>query len=94
MSQNSQYRDILRTRPGRVRDVSGTCPDGDTFLGNFGQGHGTSLRNKNNDIGQIDSGHFGDVPKWSGQGHFEDTSGTCPNISFYSWYKSNRKRKK
>ena len=21
---------------------------------------------------------FGDVPKWSGQGHFEDTSGTCP----------------
>ena len=21
---------------------------------------------------------FGDVPKWSGQGHFEDTSGTRP----------------
>ena len=21
---------------------------------------------------------FADAPKWSGQGHFEDTSGTCP----------------
>ena len=23
---------------------------------------------------------YGDVPKWSGQGHFEDTSGTRPGL--------------
>ena len=39
------FEDTSGTRPGHVWDVSGTCPDRDTFLGNFGQGHGTSLRN-------------------------------------------------
>ena len=28
-----------------VRDVSGKCPSGDTFLGKFEKGHRTSLRN-------------------------------------------------
>ena len=70
MSQNSQDWGILRTRLGLVWDVSGTCLAGDTFLGNFGQGHGTSLRNKKKDIGQIDSGHFWRCPKMVRTGTF------------------------
>ena len=67
---NGQDRDILRTRPGRVRDASGTCPAGDTFLGKFGKGHGTSLRNLKKDIGQIDPGQFWRCPKMVRTGKF------------------------
>ena len=45
MSQNGQDREILSTRPGHVRDVAGTCPAEDTFLGKFEKGHRKSLRN-------------------------------------------------
>ena len=45
LSGQGKFEDTLGTRWGHVRDASGTCTDGDTFLGKFGKGHRTSLRN-------------------------------------------------
>ena len=78
-THRAQTRDTNLERDNSSEDQGATSPNGlahhDTSTGVIGQDQVTSQSALNALVALV---LFGDAPKWSGQGKFEDTSGTHP----------------